>query len=135
MKIFLAAPLFNEAERKFNSEIAQRLRREGHDVWLAQEKTFTREVTHKDKKKIYEISISALMESNVAVAVLDGLAVDTGVAFEMGYGKALNKPMIGLKTDWRAFSKMHEVNLMLDASLVKICRSINEVISVFKKIK
>jgi len=128
MKIFLASPLFNEAEREFNSKTAKRLRRAGHDVWLAQEAFFTRVTAHEDRKKIYETAISALRTSNVIVAILDGLTVDAGVAYEMGYAKALDKPLIGLRTDLRVFSKMQKVNLMLDIPLVKICRSIDDVI-------
>ena len=126
-KIFLAAPLFSEAERKFNSRIARKLRKDGHVVWLAQE-TFTREATH-EHKEIYETSISMLKESDAVVAVLDGPTVDAGVAYEMGFAKALNKPIIGLRTDLRVFSKVHEVNLMLEISLIKICRNVDEVLS------
>jgi nucleoside 2-deoxyribosyltransferase len=31
----------------------------------------------------------------------------------MGYAKALGKPLVGLKTDYRTFSEMEEVNLRL----------------------
>ena len=135
MKVFLAAPLFSEAEREFNSQIAKRLREKGFEVWLAQEAPFIQQGTHKEKKTIYEGDISALKTSDVLVAVLDGLDVDAGVAFEMGYAKALEKPIIGLKTDYRTFSKMEEVNLMLDVSLIKICKSINEAIDLLSKTK
>ncbi len=64
----------------------------------------------------------------MVVAVLDGVEVDAGVAFEIGYAKAIGKPIIGLKTDYRTFSKIEEINLMLEVSLVKICRNIDEVL-------
>ena len=105
MKVFLAAPLFNEAERLFNSKIARELRAKGFEVWLAQEAPFIKQGTHKEKKMIYEGDISALKASDVVVAVLDGMEVDAGVAYEMGYAKALGEPIIGLKTDYRTFSE------------------------------
>ena len=37
MKIYLAGPLFNTAERNFNSELTKLLREKGHEVWLPQE--------------------------------------------------------------------------------------------------
>jgi hypothetical protein len=37
MKIYLAGPLFNIAERHLNKELARLLRDKGHEVWLPQE--------------------------------------------------------------------------------------------------
>jgi len=134
MKVFLAAPLFSEAERDFNSKVAKRLREEGFQVWLAQEFPFIHEGTSKEKQKIYEADISALKTCDVVVAVLDGVEVDSGVAFEMGYAVALGKPVIGLKTDHRAFSKVEDINLMLEVPLIKLCSSIGDVITELKSI-
>ena len=135
MKVFLAAPLFSEAEREFNSQTAKRLREKGFEVWLAQEASFIQQGTHKEKKTIYEGDILALKSSDVLVAVLDGLDVDAGVAFEIGYAKALEKPIIGLKTDYRTFSGMEEVNLMLEVPLIEICKNANEVIDLLSRMK
>jgi len=135
VKVFLATPLFNEAEREFNSSIAKRLRENGFEVWLAQEAPFIKQGTHKEKKAIYEGDILALKTSDAVVAVLDGIEVDSGVAYEIGYAKALDKPIIGLKTDYRTFSEIEEVNLMLEVPLIKICKGIDEVIDSLSKIK
>ena len=134
MKVFLAAPLFSEAERDFNSKVAKRLRDKGFEVWLAQESPFIHEGTSKEKQKIYEEDISALKACDVLVAVLDGVEVDSGVAFEMGYAVAVGKPVIGLKTDRRAFSKMEDVNLMLEVPLIKLCNTIDDVVTELKNI-
>jgi nucleoside 2-deoxyribosyltransferase len=133
MKVFLAAPLFNEAERNFNSNVAKRLRDRGFQVWLAQESPFIHEGTFEEKQKIYEEDISALKTCDVVVAVLDGVEVDSGVAFEMGYAIAIGKPIVGLKTDHRAFSKMEDINLMLEVPLIKFCSNIKDVITELKK--
>ena len=135
MKIFLAAPLFNEAEREFNSKIAEKLRENGFEVWLAQETPFIQQGTHKEKKTIYEGDVSALSSSDVVVAVLDGMEVDSGVAYEIGYAKALGKPVIGIKTDYRTFSEMEKINLMLEVPLIKICKSVDEVIELLSRMK
>ncbi|MCJ7631117.1 nucleoside 2-deoxyribosyltransferase [Candidatus Bathyarchaeota archaeon] len=135
MKIFLAAPLFSEAEREFNSKIAKRLRESGFEVWLAQEAPFIQQEAHKEKKTIYEGDILALKRSDVVVAVLDGIDVDAGVAFEIGYAKALGKLVIGLKTDYRTFSRMEEVNLMLEVPMIKICKTVSDVTDSLSKIK
>lgn len=135
VKVFLAAPLFSEAEREYNSKTAKMLREKGFEVWLAQETSFIEQGTHKEKKMIYEGDIQALKTSDAVVAVLDGVDVDTGVAYEMGYAKALGKPIIGLKTDYRTFSRIEEVNLMLEAPLIKICKNTNDLIDTLSKTK
>ena len=83
MKVFLAAPLFSEAECDFNSKVAKRLRDGGFQVWLAQESLFIHEGTSKEKEKIYEKDISALRACDIIVAILDGVEVDSGAVFEM----------------------------------------------------
>ena len=89
----------------------------------------------KEKKTIYEGDILALKTSDVVVSVLDGAEVDSGVAYEMGYAKALGKPLLGLKTDYRTFSGMEAVNLMLEVSLTTICKSVDEVIDLLPRMK
>jgi nucleoside 2-deoxyribosyltransferase len=135
VKVFLAAPLFNEAEREFNSKIAKKLRENRFEVWLAQEAHFIEQGTYEEKKMIYEDDILALKTSDAVVAVLDGAEVDTGVAYEMGYAKALGKPILGLKTDYRTFSGIEEVNLMLEVPLIKICKNLDDIIDFLGKIK
>ncbi len=134
MKVFLAAPLFSEAEREFNSKIAEKLRGKGFEVWLAQEAPFIEKGTHKEKRMIYEGDVLALKRSDVLVAILDGAGVDSGVAYEMGFAKALGKPIIGFKTDYRTFSRMEEVNLMLEVSVIKVCTSMSKVIDLLQSI-
>jgi len=135
MKVFLAAPLFSDAEREFNSRIAKRLRANGFEVWLAQEAPFIQTGTHKEKKMIYESDISALKTSEAVVAILDGVDVDAGVAYEMGYAKALGKPIVGFKTDHRTFSGLEQVNLMLEGALTKLCKSVDELMDAFAKMR
>lgn len=85
-----------------------------------------------EKKRIYEMNILALRNCDVIVAVLDGVEVDSGVAFEIGYATAIGKPVIGLKTDHRTFSRTEEVNLMLEVSMKIICRTVDELIKSLK---
>ena len=134
MKVFLASPLFSDAERELNSNLAKSLRENRFEVWLAQEAPFIQQETHKEKKVIYEGDLLALKTSDVVVAILDSINVDAGVTYEMGYATALGKPIVGLKTDYRTFSKMEEVNLMLEVPLIKICKNVDEVIDSLSKI-
>jgi nucleoside 2-deoxyribosyltransferase len=132
MRIFVAAPLFSESERAFNSRIAKVLRDDGYEVWLAQEAPFIKEGTVEEKREIFKGDVAALKSSDAVVAILDGIEVESGVAFELGYAHCLGKPIIGLKTDYRIFSKMEEVNLMLEVPMLKICAELGEVMALLK---
>lgn len=134
MQIYLAAPLFCVAERDFNRKVARRLREAGFDVWLPQESQLVKEGTLEEKKLIYEADIIALKKCDVVVAVLDGVDVDSGVAFEVGFAVALGKPVVGLKTDQRVFSRVEDINLILEIPLRAICKTVNEVIGTLKMI-
>jgi nucleoside 2-deoxyribosyltransferase len=135
LQIFLAAPLFSEAERDFNSKVATALRKEGFEVWLAQEHKFVQDHSTIEKQTIFREDLDAVEKSDFVLAVLDGVDVDSGVAFEMGFGYASRKPIVGLKTDHRVFSKVESVNLMLDAPLLRLCKNAAEAIAVFVAIR
>jgi nucleoside 2-deoxyribosyltransferase len=135
MNVFLASSLFSEAEREYNSRIAELVRRNGHVVWLAQEAPFIQQGTLSEKRKIFDEDIRALVSSDSVVAVLDGSNVDPGVAFELGYAYCLGKPIVGLKTDYRTFSKIEEVNLMLEVPLVRLCGNVEELLSTLRHVE
>ncbi len=114
--------------------VAERLRQSGFEVWLAQEAGLFEHGSPDENRKVFAGDLSALEGCDVVVALLDGVDVDTGVAFELGYAHALKKPIVGLKTDYRTFSKTEEVNLMLETPLVRICRSVDEAVETLKKL-
>jgi nucleoside 2-deoxyribosyltransferase len=132
MRIFLAAPLFSEAERNFNFKATGVLRSEGFEVWLAQEHRFIQGSSIDEKKSIFEEDLDALKKSDLILALLDGVDVDSGVAFEMGFAHALKKQIVGLKTDHRVFSRLESVNLMIEAPLTELCKSLDEVLRFLK---
>jgi len=132
-KVFLAAPLFSKSERDFNMEIASTLRQEGYDVWIAQESPFIQKGTLAEKNRIFRTDISALRSSDIVVAILDGMDVESGVAFELGYAHCLGKRIIGLKTDYRAFSRIEDVNLMIEVPMLKICSDVAEVLALLRE--
>ena len=131
MRVFIAAPLFSQAEREFNEKIDEILRSEGFETILPQRDVG--DLWEKLKKhgkrayrEVYRRDLECLKSCNVVVAVLDGNDVDSGVAFEVGYAKALGKPIIGLKTDVRKFAEAEEVNNMIAQSVVKIVRDVQK---------
>ena len=108
MYVYIAGPLFSEAERWFNSQIKSALTACHIESFLPQadgilvkEKIENGHNIQSVLKEVYELDVHKLNECDLLVAVLDGAVIDEGTAFEIGYCKALKKPCIGIQTDSR----------------------------------
>ncbi|KYH39029.1 MAG: hypothetical protein AYL30_001640 [Candidatus Hecatellales archaeon B24] len=133
VKVYIAGPLFTEGERWLLERVDEACRNLGLETYLPHRDTSPEMGVH----KIYESHLKALKECEVLVAVLDGADVDSGTAFELGYFKALGKPVIGLRTDLRALhlprhGETPEVNLMVRFSLDKYVKSLAELAEALK---
>ncbi len=94
-RIYLAAPLFSEAERSYNTAIAELLRAHYYEVALPQDAGDDHAV--RDKKehvRIYNHNKRAIRDADILVAIIDGADADSGTAWEMGYAAALKKTVI-----------------------------------------
>ncbi|MBG2877331.1 nucleoside 2-deoxyribosyltransferase [Proteus alimentorum] len=123
--IYLAAPLFNEAELSFNKEL-KKILEPFFNVFLPQEdglllRNLIKENIPYDiaEKKIFNADILAMNNSDIIIAVLNGAHIDEGVAFELGYCFAIGKRCIGLKEDVRQALPMGN-NPMINKSCEKI---------------
>ena len=137
MRVYLAGPLFSEAEREFNQRLKALLDREGYSVFLPQEDSNEKTHTHtqREKKKIFKENLRAIDECDVVVAVLDGADADSGTAWEIGYAHAIQKSVIGIKTDFRTLGPEGKVNLMIEQSITKLCTITDELMSDVKEIQ
>ena len=129
-KIYLAAPLFSEAEREFNAKIAGILREKKYAVHLPQEvgdDSSTRDEA--ETGRIFEYNLKALDECDIVVAVVDGADADSGTAWEIGYAYAMKKRVILLRTDFRRVGRSEAVNLMLEES-GEVVGSVGELVRV-----
>ena len=131
-RIYLAAPLFSEAERRFNRKIAAILARHNLSVYLPQDagdNTPGRDTG--EHHEIFLANLSALQKSHIIIAVADGADADSGTAWEMGYAFANKIPVIALRTDFRMVGQQEHVNLMLEqsAAVVRSCRDLVEVLT------
>ena len=122
MRIYLAAPLFSQAEREFNVKVTEELRSNGFEVFLPQENSEVTEVPDTDEKRrrlltgFFAKDIEAIDSSDVLLIILDGRVPDEGACFELGYAYARGKICVGLKTDSRV-SEMGTDNAMIVGSL------------------
>ena len=116
-RVYLAAPLFSEAERNYNQNIAELLHQQFFDVYLPQDigdDTAFREQC--EYTRIYENNRQALHDADLVIAIIDGADADSGTAWEIGYARALGKRIIALRTDFRYAGHHEHVNLMLEQS-------------------
>lgn len=113
-KIYIAGPLFSEAERAYNLRIDTLCREEGFDTFLPQRDAPVLGADNKDE--VFYAELKANSEADLIVANLDGVDVDSGTAWELGYAVAQHKQVIGIRTDWRRYSACEAVNLMIEHS-------------------
>jgi nucleoside 2-deoxyribosyltransferase len=133
MKVYIAAPMFSNAEKEFNVHIADQLAGLGYDTYLPQRDggeaaALVRQGMDEDsvRRRIYETDRAAISECAALVFVLDGRVPDEGACVELGMAVALGKPCVGLQTDCRRFGGTDSNNLMIDYSLAWIAHSVPE---------
>jgi nucleoside 2-deoxyribosyltransferase len=137
MKIYLAAPLLNPMERSTNYIIRDKLVALGHQVYLPQEAAglaFKEIDLGGDAKtirqRIFDADMTAIRDTEVLLAVLDGRVPDEGVCVEVGVAYALGKKCVGYKTDARSLDKYGD-NLFLEGCLTNIIHSEEELETIF----
>jgi len=107
--LYLAGPLFTQAEIVFNETLATQLRAEGYRVYLPQQEC----AGTTDPKRLFDLCLRGLKGANLVLVILDGPDADSGSCFEMGYAYARQIPLVGLRTDFRGTGEDLGLNLML----------------------
>ncbi len=131
-RVYLAAPLFSEAERVFNASAARLLSTHLFDVHLPQEAGDDSDMRDgREQERLFRFNKAALEDSDFIVAIIDGADADSGTAWEMGYAFALGKPVIALRTDFRRVGHHEQVNLMLEQS-ANVVGSMEEVLAALR---
>ncbi|HQD26312.1 MULTISPECIES: nucleoside 2-deoxyribosyltransferase [Methanoculleus] len=116
-RVYLAGPLFSEAERTYNLAIHDLLESHLFDVYLPQEVGDTSHTRCREEHRaIFAQHLAALQDVDLVVAVVDGADADSGTSWEMGYAYALGKRVVALRTDFRIAGQHELVNLMLEES-------------------
>src|SRR6266567_3865502 len=106
MRLYVAGPLFSEAERSWLDALAARLRAEGFDCFVPHE-NFP-ELADVTLEHVYRVDTEGLRSANALVAWLDGPMVDDGAACEIGMfaelvrsGGEQYRGVVGIVTDLR----------------------------------
>ncbi len=118
MNIYLAAPLFSQQERQYNRRLAARIQeRLPHAVMVLPQdfRAGPAGGSYNDRRHlqvVYKHCMEAVREADILLALLDGADADSGVAFEVGFARALDKPVLGVRTDFRQL-QVKGLNVML----------------------
>ena len=137
MKIYLAGPLFSEAERAWLKATKERIetlaRERRYDVtviWPFELITQSEieALGPRAKGEIFKRCRESLTEANLVVALLDGPQVDDGTAWEIGYFYARRsgaEKIIGVRTDFRRAGEAEGsvVNAMIECACSRIVHS------------
>jgi nucleoside 2-deoxyribosyltransferase len=131
MRAYIAGPLFNESERWWDEQIDAVAARAGLETFLP----------HRDGKElnpnptiegIFRVNVTNLDGADLVIANLNGVLTDDGTAWEIGYAYARGTAIIGVYTDRRLTFPGQVVNLMLECSVIKMVRSLDELAAFLK---
>lgn len=119
IKIYLAGSLFSLGEREFNSRLANLISARLPEIAFILPQDYAKSIASQEGflDKVFNNCVSSIHEADALLCILDGSDVDSGTCIEMGYAYAINKPIIGVRTDFRS-SEDKGVNLMVS----KICK-------------
>ena len=138
MKIYIAAPLFNEGERRFNERIDEILRACGQETFLPQREggcvaDLPDFIEGQPKRKyLFGLDCAHMDWCDTLLFVFDGRVPDEGACFELGYCYARGKRCIGYKTDARSFIDGFD-NVMLCGAPETVLRSEDELRAFFSR--
>ena len=126
MRVYLAGPLFSEAEQAFNRSLVEELESIGCSVFLPQRDAidvskpdFARLSPTQQARAIFESDKSQIFGCDVFLFCLDGRVPDEGASVEMGLACAhrefssREKLIVGLHTDVRVATESRRLNAML----------------------
>lgn len=126
MLAYIAGPLFNESERWFDEQLETVARRAGLDTFLPHRDGDSRLHGPDDVPLVFQEDRNAIDRCDIVIANLNGVTTDDGTAWEMGYAYARGKHIVGVYTDLRLQHRYQVVNLMLECSLNRLVRSLDE---------
>jgi len=148
MLLYLAAPLFNNAELAFNELLTAKIEKIGFNVFLPQRdgdivnhEPYISMEPGERAKAIFELDRVNLFESDIFLYVLDGRIPDEGAAVALGMAyihkdfEKKNRILVGLHTDKRAAFINEKLNPMIFSPLEYIAESVDELLIYLQTIR
>lgn len=134
MKIYIAGKVRTESEREALEEVDRLCKSFGFETFLPHRDVGLAQSID-DVKKIFDGDITKGFKGiDLVVAVLDGLHVGAGTAWELGYAFAKGIPAIGIKTDEPVSEALEYLSAILIGSM-EIVTSLEELEEKLRKFK
>lgn len=145
MRLYVAGPLFSEAERVWLDGLAARLRTEGFECFVPHEQFD--ELQELTPAEVFRVDSAGVRSANALVAWLDGPMVDDGTACEIGMFAALAasgdpryRGIVAIVTDLRLERRRgvapgDGMNLFVTgaiASCGRVCWSVDEAVETLR---
>jgi nucleoside 2-deoxyribosyltransferase len=146
MQIYLAGPLFAGGDQQFLEQLADRIERTGHTVFVPHRQ----QINPLDAPTVFAKDYAGLRSSQVMLAWLDGTNIDDGTATEIGIFHQLitqnsssYKAIIGLATDLRLHRARNSgtrdggLNLFVTGTILDVgslCWSVDEALDALDKL-
>jgi hypothetical protein len=118
MKIYLASSLFSISDQFWNEIIADEFKKAGYEIYNPQSDNTANDKDNPNvevsAKSIFWGDTSAVLRSNIIIANIDGLSIDSGVASEAGimwhlcqeeYTSTPHYGIIGYRSDIRKYGE------------------------------
>jgi nucleoside 2-deoxyribosyltransferase len=139
--IYIAGPMFSQAEKHYNEEICERLEKLGYEIFLPQREAsdvddLLRSGLNWDQvnQRIFEEDTKGIRNSDIVLFVMDGRVPDDGACVEIGYAYAMGKECIGLKTDPRSFMSDYDNSMIVGALKNRIARNMDDLIMILETV-
>ena len=132
LKVYLAAPMFSEAELEYNKKVTDYIRGLGYSVFLPQEEGYRLAELVKETgprrahELIFQKDWEKVEKSDIVVFILDGRVPDEGGCIELGGAFAYNKECIGIKTDPRSLIKGEDNPMILGCLKFRVAKDLTE---------
>lgn len=145
MLIYFAGPLFNQAERAFNAQLATKLEVLGYTIFLPQrdgieafDPAYSHMTMDERHQAIFALDREQIMAADTFLFILDGRVPDEGACVELGIAyahkllKKQDKLLIGLHTDARAAFPGAKLNAMIQVPLDHIVDNESDLLAVLE---
>ena len=128
MKVYIAAPFFNEKQLDTVKDIESLLSKNYIEYFSPRSEGTLKQMTGDERKnkmgKVFDSNIGHMDWCTHAVAVIDGY--DKGVLFEMGYLYATKKKIVSYTNEYEG------INVMLNEAIEHHCESMLSVLQALR---